>query len=322
MGRDSRFRINLNRRKYFNWESKTKVKIVLGALGIFGIIFGFNVLQNTVNFNKTKIIPIADASINEEIRAEIEKGQVDIYLDVASESIDSKNEKTVEELGLIDLEGKTSNDSKTNEESSKKVDSSKEETKIAVDTTNAEEKEEVKETKENTLEGESKEEVVTKEETENVETAKAEEKSKAPIYSNRNIKKDNVDFTVLGEIMMGAEVSENLNYAYNMAFKTIYTYTREADFTYAALATNIASTDKLQNLTSKYLVTKEIRLAFSELGIDAINIATDHITDYDKIFFSTTIDTLKRNQIYMTGINDSTLYVDVCRKENSNYSCT
>ncbi|MBR1884676.1 MAG: hypothetical protein IJ809_07155 [Clostridia bacterium] len=113
MGRDSRFRINLNRRKYFNWESKTKVKIVLGALGIFGIIFGFNVLQNTVNFNKTKIIPIADASINEEIRAEIEKGQVDIYLDVASESIDSKNEKTVEELGLIDLEGKTSNDSKT-----------------------------------------------------------------------------------------------------------------------------------------------------------------------------------------------------------------
>ncbi|MBR1884675.1 MAG: CapA family protein [Clostridia bacterium] len=122
--------------------------------------------------------------------------------------------------------------------------------------------------------------------------------------------------------MMGAEVSENLNYAYNMAFKTIYTYTREADFTYAALATNIASTDKLQNLTSKYLVTKEIRLAFSELGIDAINIATDHITDYDKIFFSTTIDTLKRNQIYMTGINDSTLYVDVCRKENSNYSCT
>lgn len=200
---------------------------------------------NNLNFDKTEIIPIADASLNEYIHNNL-AGNVDIY--GTGEEFEALKDGDTPVLGQIDIYPKKD----------------KEDEKVYVDDT---------------------------------------------------IKKDNITFTVVGEIMMGAEITENLDYMYPNAFKNIHKYTRDADFTYGILGTNITSLDKLSNVKSKYIVTKGISQAFTSLGIDALNIATDHITDYDRTIFVTTLDVLKNNSIYMTGIKDSTLYVNIYGKK-------
>ncbi len=212
------------------------------------IIVLTSITLNNINFDKTEIIPIADSSLNEEIREALSKN-VDIYDDntIAANSIDDESKEIVDK-----------NDS-------------------------------------------------------NIENN--ENKTTDKVYTEDKIIKEDITLTVVGELMMGADVTENLNYSYSDAFKNIYRFTRNADFTYGILGTNITNVEKISNVKSKYLVTKEIKSAFITLGIDALNIATDHITDYDKTIFVTTLDTLKSNNIYMTGIKDSTLYVDIYGKK-------
>ena len=75
---------------------------------------------------------------------------------------------------------------------------------------------------------------------------------------------NNMTITLLGEIMMGGEVTNNLDYYYSKAFKGIYSLTNKSDFTYANFSTNITNLEKIENAKSKYLVTKEvIRLCFN-----------------------------------------------------------
>ncbi len=242
MGRDSRFRVFLNRRKRFNLENIAKFKILLISLSVMAVILIVSFAWYNINFNSTTIIPVADGKLNDEISQNLSsKSQVDIYgspIYVASSE---------EFNSLID--------------------------------------------------------------------DNAEEQKDNRVYLEDSVIKDEITFTAIGEIMMGAEVTENLDYHYSKAFKSISQYTRESDFTYGVLGTNIANVDTITNAKSKYIVTKSIRTAFSTLGVDALNIATDHITDYDKTIFASTVDILKNNNIYMAGINNSTLYLNICGKK-------
>ena len=292
-----------------------------------------NLLANTINFNTTKIIPIADASINEEIRASLEKGEVDVYMDIASDNSKGNIEKVEEIASLVDTEKEdiTIKEENKKEEEIGKVEDNKKEKNTSIPTVKDDEKSietlnteknedkkaendkesniKVDETKEKNNDSDMNLDTSVKTNEQSVTTVKTE------VYKDKTIKKDEIDFTAIGEIMMGGVVTSNLSYQYAGAFKDITRYTRDADFTYGTLPTNITSLEKFQNLTNKYLVTKDIKNAFVSLGIDALSIATPHIADYDKTFFGTTIDNLKLSKIYMAGINNSTLFVDVAGKK-------
>lgn len=101
--------------------------------------------------------------------------------------------------------------------------------------------------------------------------------------------------------MMGGKVTTNLDYNYLMAFKNIYDLTKKADFTYANLSTNITNLDKIEDAKTNYLVTKNILSAFNALGLDALSIANDHITDYPSEIIKNTESLLEENSIYVAG---------------------
>lgn len=119
-----------------------------------------------------------------------------------------------------------------------------------------------------------------------------------------------INFTLLGEIMMGGNVSKNVKYIYSSAFKNIYLYTKEADFTYASFATNITNVETLENTKNKYLVTKEIINGLSALGIDSLSIATDHMVDYSEKIFNNTKSILEKNDILVAGQKDTPVYFE------------
>ena len=303
----------------FNWERTTKIKVIVGTAGIFLVVFLLNFLVNTVNFNTTKIIPIADATINEEIRASLEQNEVDVYFDVASDENKSNIEKVEEIASLVDAENVEKNTSKIDD--SKIVDKNEESASLSTEK-KSDSIDSSKSSLTNIIESSDDEKIINDDKVSSNMTSSSKDNieetvtsAKTEIYKDLSVKKDEIDFTVLGEIMMGGKVTANLNYEYVRAFRDITKYTRDADFTYGTLPTNITSLEKFQNLNNKYLVTKDIKNAFVSLGIDALSIATPHIADYDKTFFGTTIDNLKLSKIYMAGINNSTLFVDVAGKK-------
>ena len=143
------------------------------------------------------------------------------------------------------------------------------------------------------------------------------EENKTENISNAQVKKEEkkedltkIDFTLLGEIMMGGEVTENVNYIYSSAFKSIHLYTEEADFTYATLGTNIANLEKLENQKNKYIVTKDLINGLSGLGIDSVSIATDHMIDYPSNIFSSTKSLLEKYDILVAGQKDTPVYFE------------
>lgn len=119
-----------------------------------------------------------------------------------------------------------------------------------------------------------------------------------------------INITLLGEIMMGGEVTKNVNSIYSSAFKNIHLYTKDADFTYSTLGTNITNVEKIENVKSKYLVTKDIINGICAIGIDAMNIATDHMIDYPQNIFNITKSTLEKNDILVAGQKDTPVYFE------------
>ena len=113
----------------------------------------------------------------------------------------------------------------------------------------------------------------------------------------------------LGEIMMGGKVGKNVEYNYMSAFRHISEYTKSSDYTMAHLATNIVDLEELGDTNSKYIVTADIDNAFNALGIDGLNMATDHILDFGNEIFNDTKKFLSEDYD-LIGLNNSIIYVE------------
>jgi len=125
---------------------------------------------------------------------------------------------------------------------------------------------------------------------------------------NNNEKKE-LTVAFLGELMMGGNIGKSLNYNYMAAFKNIAEYTSKADYTSVNLVTNVIDLKKLENPKSKYIVTKSIENAFSALGVDGINLASDHMLDFGKEIFNDTVSILKEDYD-LIGLKDTIVYVE------------
>lgn len=114
------------------------------------------------------------------------------------------------------------------------------------------------------------------------------------------VKKDDseMNIAILGEMMMGGKVTQNLNYIYSTAFKDVYMDINSADFTYTNFSTNITNLDKIENAKSKYLVTKDIVSALRALGVDCVSLASDHIVDFPSDILNNTISILEENEVF------------------------
>lgn len=123
-----------------------------------------------------------------------------------------------------------------------------------------------------------------------------------------NIKNQSLSLCLLGEIMMGGQVGQNLNYSYASAFKRVYSKTRQADFTYANFSTNITNLEKIEDPKSKYIVTKDSLSALKALGIDCVSLASDHIVDFSSDILKNTINTLESQDIFVAGRENTPVY--------------
>ena len=153
---------------------------------------------------------------------------------------------------------------------------------------------------------ENKEDINEKDESQSLqqivdETTKEDEEEKENQTTDMRI-------TALGEIMMGGS-RWNKN-SYSIAYKEIAPHTLESDYTIASLATNITTVEDLSDTKSKYIANESIVNAFSALNIKALNVATDHMLDFSKNMFKTTIDTIKKNDIDVVGLNNDVVYAE------------
>ncbi len=144
------------------------------------------------------------------------------------------------------------------------------------------------------------------------ETENNNDSNKDEIYEEENntqVEEKTFSIAFLGELMMGGEIGKNLNYNYMSAFKSIAEYTSKADYTTVNLVTNVIDLEKLDNTKSKYIVTKNIENAFSALGVDGVNIASDHMVDFGEEVFKDTVSILKEDYD-LIGLKDTIVYAE------------
>ena len=131
------------------------------------------------------------------------------------------------------------------------------------------------------------------------------------IYEEEKVNSEEKTFTIsfLGDLMMGGDMGKNLKYNYMSAFKSIAPYTSASDYTVVNLATNVIDLKELKTTKSKYIVTKDIENAFSALGVDGINIASDHMLDFGKDIFKDTVNSLQA-EYDLIGLKNKIVYVE------------
>ena len=120
--------------------------------------------------------------------------------------------------------------------------------------------------------------------------------------------REGMKITALGEIMFGGRNYTQNSYA--LAFKEIAECTQDSDYVVSSLATNITTVEDLSDTKSKYVVNESVVNAFSALNIKGINVATDHMLDFSKNMFTSTIDTLRKNNINVIGLENDIAYAE------------
>jgi len=139
-----------------------------------------------------------------------------------------------------------------------------------------------------------------------------DESNSTQIYDepdNNKVEDKTFKVAFLGDLMMGGIIGDNLNYNYKAAFKNITEYTSKADYTVVNLATNVIDLEKLKDTKSKYIVTKSILNAFTALGVDGVNIASDHMLDFGADVFKDTVDILD-DDYDLIGLKNKTVYIE------------
>lgn len=130
--------------------------------------------------------------------------------------------------------------------------------------------------------------------------------------SNTNLNNDTkaeekyFSLIALGEIMMGNVDSKN----YSLSFKDVSEVAKDADYTVTSLTTNIVDLEKIEDPKSKYIVNKNILKAFNALGVDGVNVASDHMLDFGKNIFNGTTSILTEAKLDIVGIQDDIIYAE------------
>lgn len=175
--------------------------------------------------------------------------------------------------------------------------------------------------KENTIAKEIKAEKIQEENitdnniAEAVQTTNDSSKLEEVAVENENLSEDKsldeeFNITVLGDIMMGGEYFQNEDNNYMLPFKNVSEYTKKADYTICNLTTNISNLEKIEDPKSKYVVTKSIVNTFNALGVDGVNIASDHAIDFGTKQFNTTISILKEDKLNIIGLSKDIVYAE------------
>lgn len=106
--------------------------------------------------------------------------------------------------------------------------------------------------------------------------------------------------------MMGNVDSKN----YSLSFKDVSEVAKDADYTVTSLTTNIVDLKKIEDPKSKYIVNKNILKAFNALGVDGVNVASDHMLDFGKNIFNGTTSILTEAKLDIIGIQDDIIYAE------------
>ena len=132
------------------------------------------------------------------------------------------------------------------------------------------------------------------------------DKESVPVSDDKPTQVDKTfTFTALGEIMMGG-----INTSYTLAFKDVAEIARNSDYTLTSLTTNVVDLEKIEEPKSKYIVTKNILKAFTALGIDGVNVASDHMLDFGVNVFEGTKSILKEAKLDVIGLQDDVIYAE------------
>lgn len=150
------------------------------------------------------------------------------------------------------------------------------------------------------------ENITSESDNETVEVFNEEENNESEI----KVENTEMNLAILGEMMMGGVVTNNLNYMYSIAFKDVYADINSADFTYTNFSTNITNLEKIENAKSKYLVTKEVVSALRALGVDCVSLASDHIVDFPSDILNNTINILEENDVFVGGRQNMPVYFE------------
>lgn len=137
----------------------------------------------------------------------------------------------------------------------------------------------------------------------------AEENSNSDVNSNTASSSPNDEkvftFTALGEIMMGG-----MDTSYVLPFKDVAELASSSDYTFTSLTTNVVDLEKIEDPKSKYIVTKDILKAFTALGIDGVNVASDHMLDFGTNIFKGTKEILSDAKLDVIGVQDDVIYAE------------
>lgn len=132
------------------------------------------------------------------------------------------------------------------------------------------------------------------------------DKEGVPVSDDKSAQEDKTfTFTALGEIMMGG-----INTSYSLAFKDVAEMAGNSDYTFTSLTTNVVDLEKIEEPKSKYVVTKNILKAFTALGIDGVNVASDHMLDFGVNVFEGTKGILKEARLDVIGLQDDIIYAE------------
>lgn len=139
-------------------------------------------------------------------------------------------------------------------------------------------------------------------------------KNSAIESNNKKILK--AKLSVVGDILCDDGILNDAkngdDYYFNNMFTDVIEYTKDADYAIGTMETNF--TDRELSGAKKYNSPMSFLNSIKGTGIDMVSLAHNHVLDYGKEGFDSTIDNIQKNEISITGIADN--------KENENKEFT
>lgn len=131
-----------------------------------------------------------------------------------------------------------------------------------------------------------------------------------------NSKIINAKLSIVGDILCNDGILNDAKngeeYYFDNLFSDVVEYTKDADYAIGTLETNFV--DQTFSSSKKYNSPLSFLNSIKETGIDMVSVAHNHILDYGKEGFNSTIENIEKNDISITGMANN--------KENENKEFT